>query len=260
MFLRILLGLTAICGLALALPARAEDPAARRILQAVADKNSAGFQTGQSKTLITTTLASGAARTLVTLARVMRAPTGLLRTRVTFLEPADFVGTEFLILDQGKGAATQYLWLPKTKRLRRISGAQLNEPFMGTDFSFGDLQGQGLQSGEAKKVGDEAVAGVACAKIEVVLTGTEDGYGKVTLWIDDKLSAPRRVQYFDKAGVLQKTLEVERVRQLDGGRSVMERFKMTNHLRKSNTVVETRDIDTKAALSPGLFEPEALGK
>ncbi len=247
---------------ALAAPtlAHADDPAARKILQAVIDKNSAGFQTGQSKTTLTTQFASGNARTLETLARVIRNPAGLLRTRVTFLGPADFVGTELLIVDQSGGQAAQHLWLPKTKRLRRISGTALNEPFMGSDFSFGDLQGHGLQGGDAKKLGDEAVAGVACAKIEVTIKDDSDPYGRVLLWIDEKLAVPRRVQYFDKAGTLQKTLEVEKVRALDGGRAVLEKFSMTGHVRKSVTRVETRDIDTKATLPESLFVPEALGK
>ncbi len=240
--------------------AHAEDAAARTILKAVIDKNSAGFQTGQSKTTLTTQFASGNARTLETLSRVIRNSAGLLRTRVTFLGPADFVGTELLIVDLGGGQAAQHLWLPKTKRLRRMSGTALNEPFMGSDFSFGDLQGHGLQGGEAKKLGDEAVAGVACAKIEVAVKDDSDPYGRVLLWIDEKLAVPRRVQYFDKAGALQKTLEVEKVRAIDGGRALLEKFSMTSHVRKSVTRVETRDIDTKAVLPESLFVPEALGK
>jgi hypothetical protein len=238
----------------------ADDTATRKILQAVADKNAAGFQAGQSTTVITLTLASGKSKTWTTLSRVLRGKDGRLKTRVSFLEPADSVGTELLIVEAAKGPPAQYLWLPKTKRLRRIGGSQRNEAFMGTDFSFGDLEGRGLQTGEAKRLGSEAVAGASCAKIEVAITDAEDVYGKVLLWIDEGLSVARKIQFFDKAGALVKTLDVEQVRPLEGGRALMESFKMTNHLRNSVTRVQTRNLDAKAALPEALFAPEALGK
>ncbi len=247
---------TALAGDALA----GEDAAARKLLQSVFDKNSSGFQTGQSKTSITLTLASGKSKTWTTLARVIRGADGKLKTRATFLEPADSVGTELLMLEQGKGEAVQYLWLPKTKRLRRISGAQRNEPFMGTDFSFGDLEGKNAQTGAAQLVGAETAGGVPCTKVEVAIADPADVYGKVVLWIDEKASVPRKIQFHDKAGQLVKTLEVERVKALDGGRSLMEKLRMLNHLRNSVTTVETRDVDSKTALPDSLFTPDALGK
>lgn len=242
-----------------------DDAAARKLLQTVFDKNSSGFQTGQSKTSITLTLASGKSKTWTTLARVIRGPDGRLKTRATFLEPPDSVGTELLMLEQGKNSAgqsevVQYLWLPKTKRLRRISGAQRNEPFMGTDFSFGDLEGKNAQAGTAKVMGPEAAGGVPCTKVEVAIADPADVYGKVVLWIDEKALVPRKIQFHDKAGLLVKTLEVERVKALEGGRSLMEKLKMINHLRNSTTTVETRDADSKTALPEALFTPDALGK
>lgn len=245
--------------LAVALPASAaDDPAARKILEQVTAKNAAGFQTGQSKTAITLRLASGKEKTWVTLARVARRD-GKLRTRVTFLEPADSVGTELLMLEQGKGETSQYLWLPKTKRLRRIGGSSKNEAFMGTDFSYGDLESRGMQTGESKKLGQEAVGGVPCAHIVVQITDADDAYGKAELWIDEKQSIPRQMKLFDKAGVHVKTFLVDEVAQVDG-RTTLKKFRMLNHLRNSVTTVETRDIDTKVQLADDLFVPEALGR
>mgnify|MGYP003346826444 CR=1 FL=1 len=121
----------------------ADDPAARKLLDDVAAKNAAGFQTGQSKTAITLRLANGKEKTWLTLARAARFG-GKLRTRVTFLEPAEDRGVELLMLEEQKGRTAQYLWLPKMRRLRPVGGSQKSQPFMGTDFSFGDLEGAGL--------------------------------------------------------------------------------------------------------------------
>ena len=194
------------------------------------------------------------------MARVARGKDGRLKSRVTFLEPADAVGTELLILEEGGGAASQYLWLPKTARLRRISGSQRNEAFMGTDFSFGDLQGRGLQTGEAKSAGAEAIGGAPCSRVDVQITDGEDSYGKVQLWIDERLMLARQIKFFDKAAVHVKTLVVDQVQAGEPGRTVMKKFRMINHLRNSVTTVETRDIDTRTPLPEALFVPEALGK
>ncbi len=259
--MRILLAIAIALTLVAADPClAADDPAARKVLQATNDRNASGFQAGQSKTAVTLTLASGKSKTWLTQSRVVRGKDGRLKSRVTFLEPADAVGTELLILEEGGGAASQYLWLPKTGRLRRISGSQRNEAFMGTDFSFGDLQGRGLQTGEAKLAGSEAIGGAPCTRIEVAITDSEDAYGKVQLWIDDRLFVARQIKFFDKAGAHVKTLVVEQVQAGEPGRTVMKKFRMLNHLRNSVTTVETRDIDTRTQLPDALFVPEALGK
>lgn len=237
----------------------ADDAAARKVLQQVADRNSAGFQTGQSKTRITLTLADGRSKSWLTLARVARKD-NKLRTRVTFLEPADQVGTELLILEQSGGAAQQYLWLPKTKRLRRIAGSQRSEPFMGTDFSFADLEGSSLKTGEAKALGKETVAGVPCTHVAVQIPGADEVYSKIELWIDEKASVPRKLTFFDKAGKHVKTMLVDSVRDAGGGKTLLEKFRMQNHLRNSVTTVETRDVDQNASLPDALFAPESLGR
>jgi len=251
----------ALAAVTLSLPGlagAADDPAARKIIDTMVAHNSAGFQTGQSKTLITLKLANGKEKTWVTLARVARKD-GKLRTRVTFLEPAESVGTELLMLEQGKGKTAQYLYLPKTRRLRRMGGSDKTTAFMGTDFSFGDLESQGLQNGQAKKLGNEAIGGVTCAHLDVTGDDPEDVYGHVELWIDDKAWVPRQMKFFGKDGALVKTLIVDVVGEVDG-KATLKKFRMLGLGRGSVTTVETRDIDTKAVLPDGLFDPDSLGR
>lgn len=236
----------------------ADDPAARKVLDTIVQKSSAGFQTGQSKTAITLRLQNGKEKTWLTLARAARLG-GKLKTRVTFLDPADDRGIELLILEEAKGKSAQYLWLPKTRRLRPIGGSQKNSAFMGTDFSFGDLESHGMQTGEARKLGAEPVGGVPCTHLDVTIPDPDDAYGHVELWIDEQASVPRQMKFFDKAGKHVKTLLVDEVQTVDG-KATLKKFRMLNHERNSVTTVETREIDTKAALVEAIFQPDALGK
>lgn len=236
----------------------ADDPAARKLLDEVTAKNAAGFQTGQSKTAITLRLANGKEKTWQTLSRAARFG-GKLRTRVTFLEPADDRGVELLIVEEQKGRSAQYLWLPKMRRLRPVGGSQKSQPFMGTDFSFGDLEGAGLQAGEARKLGNETVAGAACSRIEALVADADSPYGKLMLWIDDKLAVPRKIEFHDKAAKLLKTMLVDQIEVVDG-RAVLRKFRMQNHERGSTTTVETSEVDTKTALPEAVFQQDALGR
>jgi len=236
----------------------ADEPAARALLDKMTSNNSAGFQGGQSKTSITLKLANGKEKTWTTLARVSRKDFKT-RTRVTFLEPAESVGTELLMIEQGKSQVTQWLWLPKTARLRRIGGAQKNQAFMDTDFSFGDLSSGGLRVGEARKAGAEAIAGNACTKIEIISKDPEDLYAKMELWLDDKLTVPRQIKFYTADAKLAKTLLVDQIIDVEG-KPTLKKFRMLGHVRGSMTTVETRDIDTKVSMPDALFEPENLGK
>jgi hypothetical protein len=130
---------------------------------------------------------------------------------------------------------------------------------MGTDFSFGDLESHGLQVGESKTLGTEAVGGVPCAHLEVTIADPDDAYGRVELWVDEKLSVPRQMKFYDKAGKHQKTLQVDEVQTLEG-KSTLKKFRMLNHERNSVTTVETRETDAKAVLPDAVFQPDALGK
>lgn len=232
----------------------ADDPAARKLLDAVMAKNAAGFQAGQSKTALTLRLASGKEKTWLTLARVVRTG-GKMKSRITFLQPAEDAGVELLMLEQGKNQpAQQYLWLPKTRRLRRIGGSQRNTAFMDTDFSFGDLDSHGMQGGEAHTLGQQAIGGVPCTRVEVTTPDPDEAYQKVELWVDAS-NLPRQMAFYGKDGKLQKTLTVDVV---DG--NTLKKFHMQNHIRGSVTTVETREIDTKVVLPDTAFQPEALGQ
>ena len=258
--MRTLIQILALATLSVPLGAEAaDDPAARKLLDAVMAKNAAGFQTGQSRTALTLRLASGKEKTWLTLARVVRRD-GKMRSRITFLQPPEDAGVELLMLEQGKGqGAQQYLWLPKTRRLRRIGGSQRNAAFMDTDFSFGDLDSHGMQGGEARKMANETAGGVQCAKVEVLTPDPDEAYARIELWIDEKLSVPRQMAFYGKDGRLLKTLVVDEIDTAEG-RATLKKFHMQNHQRGSQTTVETREVDTKVVLPDAQFEPDALGR
>src|SRR6185295_18293473 len=121
-----------------------------------------------------------------------------------FLEPAEVKGTGFLQWGHKNKADDQWLYLPDLKRTRRITAELRGESFMGTDFTYQDLEILSEinhwteDEAPSTLVREEPVAGSPSYLIE--LRPKQDGmaYTRIQLWIDrDKLVA-RRMDFFDK--------------------------------------------------------------
>lgn len=138
---------------------------------------------------------------------------GELRSFVEFRAPADVAGTKFLSVEKKGDEAEQFIYLPAFKKVKRVVGTQRGRSFMGTDFSFADLDGRDVEEARWKRLPDAAVGGQDCFVIEgVPLKPTEDDYGKSVLWVHKKYLVPMRIDFFEKDGeTVQKRFTVKRL-------------------------------------------------
>jgi hypothetical protein len=67
------------------------------------------------------------------------------RTLVRFTYPNDIAGTSFLVWERPSGDDDRFLYLPALGRVRRISGAERQESFVGSDFTYEDIGGRALE-------------------------------------------------------------------------------------------------------------------
>ena len=71
---------------------------------------------------------------------------------IEFTGPADVAGTKFLITEPKEGADEQLLYLPAFDKVQKISGSSRKGAFMGSDFSYEDLDLGGRQrQGEGRR-------------------------------------------------------------------------------------------------------------
>src|SRR5580765_6349032 len=56
-----------------------------------------------------------------------------------FLSPADVQGTSVLVFDYETKADDVWIYLPALRKTRRIVSSQKSQSFMGSEFSYGDL-------------------------------------------------------------------------------------------------------------------------
>ena len=64
------------------------------------------------------------------------------RMLIRFTYPQDIRGTAFLVWEHPHGSDERFLFLPALGRVRRIVGAETQDSFVGSDFSYEDIGGR----------------------------------------------------------------------------------------------------------------------
>ena len=188
---------------------------------------------------------------------VARNKGGSFQSLVRFLSPSDIAGTAFLMLEKSKDESEQYIYLPGVKRTRRIVGRERDGSFMGSDFTYADMQGADPADAQHKRLTDENIGNDPCYVIESSLDAKKSSYGKVVVWARKSDYVALRTRFYDRSGKLVKTLYARRVKTFEGKLVVVEaRMQMqdTNHA----TELFVDSLEKRADLSDAQFTPAAL--
>jgi len=136
-----------------------------------------------------------------------------------FLEPADVKGTGVLIFDYQDKADDVWVFLPALRKTRRIVSSESSKSFMGSEFSYGDLNIPPLDDYNYTLVKEESYGGEACYVVEVKpksdATAKNDGYSKKIYWVSKDKFAVRKGLYYDLGGKEFKELKSDNIKLLD---------------------------------------------
>lgn len=142
------------------------------------------------------------------------------KTLATFLSPTDVAGTAYLNYDYDAKDDDSWLYLPALKQVRRVAAGDKSGSFMGSDFTYSDMNGINIDWYNFRILKDsEMVDGVDTWLIEstpkpehVNAVAEETGYDKSHLWIRKDnfvqiqaqiwVTRGKRVKYFS-AGELE---------------------------------------------------------
>lgn len=188
---------------------------------------------------------------------VARRKAGLLQTMVRFQAPAEIAGTAFLMLERGGEPSEQYIYLSGLKRTRRIVGREQEGSFMGSDFTYADMQRIDDKHVKNKRLPDEAVGSDAAYVIEATVSESAgSAYGKVVTWVRKSDLVALRTKFFDRKGALVKTLYARRVSQLEGKPVVVDARMQSASGHATELVIEA--MERRDDLPDSLFTPAAL--
>jgi hypothetical protein len=188
---------------------------------------------------------------------VGRKKDGNYQSLVRFLAPQEIAGTAFLMLQRGKDEAEQYIYLPAMKRTRRIAGRERSGNFMGSDFTYADMQGIDTRAAKHARLPDEKLGTDDCYVIDSTISAADSAYGKIVTWVRKTDYIALRTRFHDRSGKLLKTLYSRRVKTVEGSPVVVE-ARMQNEQSAHATEFFIDSIERRDNLPDSQFTPGAL--
>ncbi len=170
----------------------------------------------------------------------------LSRSVVRFSAPAELKGAGFLQIQKRGADDERFLFLPEIKRARRVSGNLRATSFMGTDFSYADLDRRDLREGSAVALAEATVGGAPCYGVEVRPSAKDSEYSRIELWVRKDTFLPMRMKMYDRGGTLLKTFTAEGITKVQGSWFIAK-SKMTHHKNEHTTqlILEKIVVDKK---------------
>jgi len=182
----------------------------------------------------------------------------LNRALVRVISPPALAGQAYLFLQNAAGEDDVYVYLPAIDDApRRVAGSQKNASFMGTHFTYADLESRDLRDAVYTRHPDETVGEFPVYVIDAEPSATaESEHGRVRLWIRQSDMIPLRVRFYDRAGELSKTLFSEETAEQDG-RVYVRRLTVRPESGGATTMV-IESADFNASVSAAEFTPRSL--
>lgn len=162
-----------------------------------------------------------------------------------FIKPADVKGSSFLRISHDDRDDDMWIYLPAFGKVRRIASSARNSNFMGSDFTYEDMETPNLNDFDYTLLREEQLEEKSCWVIErIPHEGISKNYLKMITWIWKEHFAPVREELYDGKGNLRKIKSIE-VSQLGKywipSSITMENLK-TNH--KTELIFDKVEVDT----------------
>lgn len=175
-----------------------------------------------------------------------------------FDEPRDVQGTAFLSYTHALVADEQWLYLPALKRVKRISSSNKSGPFMGSEFAYEDISSQEVEKYTYLWLKDEALDGKNSFVLERIPEYEHSGYTKQIVWIDQEMYQPLKVEFYDRKGMLMKTLVSSGYQQYLGAYWRPSSMHMVNHITGKETTLTWSEYEFQTDLNERDFDQNSL--
>lgn len=195
---------------------------------------------------------------------------GVTKAVTFFRSPTDVAGTAYLShdYDDAERDDDAWLYLPALKQARRIAAGDRSGSFMGSDFTYSDLNGTNIDWYDYRLLSaSESVNGHDTWLIESVPKPEytdrvleETGYQRSELWIrkDNFMQVQGKIEV--KRGNRVKYFSASEIEQIDGIWTA-KRIQMVttrNGEREHASVFQTHSIEYNQHTDPSLFTTQAM--
>lgn len=186
----------------------------------------------------------------------------LNRFLVVFLKPAAVKGTALLTWEQEGRDNDQWMFLPAQKKTKRIAKGSKKSYFMGTDFTYEDMEPEDIDNFTYTILRSEEIRKKDCWIIEAVPANKkkklESSYAKRTLWVTKDTYFTLKIDFFDRQNHLIKTLSNHSVVNVQGTVWRPNKVLMNNIKKKHKTLVGIKSRKIDQVISKDLFTERYL--
>ncbi len=177
---------------------------------------------------------------------------------IFFNSPPEVEGTGFLnwsYIDIDKDD-DQWLYLPALRKIKRISGSDTEDSFMGTDFTFDDMGDRHVEEDDHTLLRNETYEGKDCYVVQSIPKEKNYIYSKKIIWVDTKEWIPYKIEFYDRKARLMKILLFKWTK--IQGIWVSTLLEMANVQTGHRTTIEVSDIKINVGLKDSFFAKRTL--
>jgi len=186
------------------------------------------------------------------------------RLLIRFNYPNDIRGTGFLVWEHPKVDDERFLYLPSLGRVRRIAGAETQESFVGSDFTYEDIGGRELEDFTYAFAGPDqlwtAPAGGPPRDAWRLESRRKDASAEfprvVSIVLKDSFVVVG-AEVYNRRNEKQKIYTVRRLQQIEGIWTIME-SEMTDAVAKTRTELVVEATDYNVGLKESDFSRREL--
>jgi Outer membrane lipoprotein-sorting protein len=187
------------------------------------------------------------------------------RLLIRFNYPNDIRGTSFLVWEHPKTDDERFLYLPSLGRVRRIAGAETQESFVGSDFTYEDIGGREFDDYTYAFAGPEAAswtpAGGGAARdawrLESRRKDASAEFPRVVSLVLKGSYVVVGAEIYNRRNEKQKVYTVRRLEQIEGIWTVMD-SEMSNALERTRTELAVETTDYNVGLKEADFSRREL--
>jgi hypothetical protein len=185
------------------------------------------------------------------------------RLLIRFTYPNDISGTGFLVLEHPDADDERFLYLPSLGRVRRIAGAETQESFVGTDFTYEDIGGRELDEYTYAILDENATwtrpgaRAQPAWRLESRRKDASAQFPRVVSLVLKDLFIVAQADIYNRRNERQKTYAVRRLEQVEGIWTAMD-SEMGDAREKTRTELAVERIDYNVGLKESDFTRREL--
>jgi hypothetical protein len=187
------------------------------------------------------------------------------RLLIRFSYPNDIRGTSFLVWEHPAGEDERFLYLPALGRVRRIAGAETQDSFVGSDFTYEDIGGREFDDytyafaagGAASWTPPSGGPAQPAWRLESRLKDASGQFPRVVSTVLRGSFVVVQADVYNRRDERQKVYTVRRLERIDGIWTVMD-SEMTNALEKTRTELVVEKAEYNVGLTEASFTRREL--